>query len=228
MEVIIVDEPVQVLADRTITRQILISLISYFLNFPCESKIELQTKLDHDQVKVQIWSQLAEAWTWEDENDHGDLLEPSHFWSQHIGAHVEEEHPTQGEKGRIELTFSLPLAKKSIIMVVDDQIPTHQMFHRFLNRRPYLIIGVEEPEDVLEKARQLQPVLITLDVMMPKVDGWEILQALKTDRGTKGIPILVCSAWEEPELAKSLGASGFLKKPVRQRDLLAALDDLGL
>jgi CheY-like chemotaxis protein len=217
------EEPVQVMADRIITRQVLINLISYFLNFSCMEQIEIKISKIEKNAKVHICSTLKEAWTQEDESDHADLLDPAFYWSQRIGSVVEERHPRQGELGIIELEFSLPLVCERIILVVDDQQPTHQMFHRFLSRSPYQIVGVKDPEEVLEQARRLQPVLITLDVMMPKVDGWELLQALKTNVDTRDIPILVCSAWEEPELALSLGAFGFLKKPIRQRDLLDAL-----
>ena len=102
------------------------------------------------------------------------------------------------------------------------------MFQRFLSHLNYQIIGITDPEETIHLARQLKPTLITLDVMMPKLDGWELLQGLQTDPETKQIPILVCSAWEEPELAKSLGAAGFIKKPIRQRDLLSALNRLDL
>lgn len=221
-------ERLRVVADRIITRQILISLVSYFLNFPCEDEIHLTVKSNGKNADVSIESILTEAWTQEDENDHRDLLEPAQFWSQRIHAQLLARHPAWGETGRIELIFSLPLTSKRVILVVDDQEPSHKMFQRFLSRSPYQIIGVTDPVEVLPKARQLQPTLITLDVMMPKADGWEILQALKMDTVTRDIPILVCSAWEEPELAQSLGAAGFIKKPIRQRDLLEALERLNL
>jgi CheY-like chemotaxis protein len=63
---------------------------------------------------------------------------------------------------------------------------------------------------------------------MPTMDGWEILQALQADPETRHIPVIVCSVWDEPELAFSLGAADFLKKPITQRDLLDALVRLKL
>jgi len=221
-------EPVRVLVDRIIARQIFITLLSYFLNFTCAGNIRLQVRIKEKMAEISLGAVLAEAWTQEDESDHLDLLEPAFFWSQRMNTIVEEHHPKLGSDGWIELTFKLPLAVRRVIMVVDDQKPTHQMFQRFLSHSAFQIVGVLDPEEVLATARELEPALIILDVMMPRVDGWEILQALKTDTITRDIPVLVCSAWEEPELAKSLGASGFLKKPVRQRDLLAALECLGL
>ena len=64
--------------------------------------------------------------------------------------------------------------------------------------------------------------------MMPLVDGWEILQSLRSNAQTNQIPIIVCSAWEASDLARSLGAVNFLKKPITQHDLLEALEQTGL
>ena len=228
LEVEGVTEPILVMADRIIMRQILISLIGYFLGLPCQEAVHLQARAEEDQAEIRIRSGLTEIWTQDDENDRTDLSGAVRFWSQQLNAVVEESHPSPGKLGEVALTFRLPLAKQGVILVVDDQKPTHQMFRRFLSRTAYQIIGATNSAEALSMARQLQPALITLDVMIPKVDGWEILQALKTDTATREIPVLVCSAWAEPELAKSLGAAGFLKKPVMQRDLFAALGRLGL
>ncbi|RMF47298.1 MAG: response regulator, partial [Anaerolineae bacterium] len=92
----------------------------------------------------------------------------------------------------------------------------------------FTVIGVDNPHQVLSLARQYRPVLITLDVMMPGLDGWELLQSLRMDEETRQIPVLVCSAWNEPELAKSLGAVAFLKKPITRQDLLSALEQIGV
>jgi len=222
------DTPIRVMADRVVTRQILISLVSYFLNFSCESEIHVRSDISGQNGNVIIQSELAEPWSKEAQTDHAELLESAHYWSQQMSAIIGKGHPPEGEPGTLELTFSLPIAKQPIVLVVDDQKPTQQMFRRFLSHTAYQVVGITDPSEALSLARQLKPALITLDVMMPKVDGWEILQALKTDLDTKDIPILVCSAWEEPELANSLGAVGFLKKPVRQQDLLSILTHLNL
>lgn len=221
-------EPLLVMADRIIMRQILISLVGYFLSLPCKEVIHLKVQAEDDRAEVRVRAELAEAWTLEDESERTDLSGAVRLWSQQLNAVVEESHPLPGKLGEVEVNLCLPLAERRAILVVDDQKPTHQMFRRFLSRTAYRIAGATDSSEALSMARQIQPVLITLDVMIPKVDGWEILQALKTDTETREIPVLICSAWAEPELAKSLGAAGFLKKPVTQRDLLAALGRLGL
>ena len=75
----------------------------------------------------------------------------------------------------------------------------------------------------IELAQQLQPNVIILDVMMPEMDGWQILQRLHATPATKAIPVVVCSVFYDPELAFTLGAVDALKKPVRKEDLIAAL-----
>jgi len=220
-------DPILVMADRIILRQILISLAGYLLNFPCDQEVHLQTSREKAACTL-FHAALTETWSQDEENDHTDLLESARYWSGQMNGEIVVVHPPDGGLGNIQLALKLPRAQQETILVVDDQKPTQQLFRRFLSRKAYQVIGATDPSEVVSLAKQLKPVLITLDVMMPKVDGWEILQALKTDPGTRDIPILVCSAWEEPELARSLGAAGFLKKPVRQRDLLGALDRLGL
>ena len=112
--------------------------------------------------------------------------------------------------------------------MVDDQPATLKMFQRYLSGTAWDLTGLSDPSQAVEAARKLQPALILLDVMMPRIDGWEVLQALQLDGQTKNIPIIICSAWGEPELAQSLGAVKFLKKPIIQKDLLEALSHLAI
>jgi CheY-like chemotaxis protein len=60
-------------------------------------------------------------------------------------------------------------------------------------------------------------------VMMPGMDGWEVLQRLRNHPDTQHIPVIICSVFNDPELAYALGASSFLSKPVRREDIIKAL-----
>jgi CheY-like chemotaxis protein len=115
--------------------------------------------------------------------------------------------------------------EKKLILVVDDQEPALKMYERYLSKTNYKIYGLSKATKVLYKAIELKPALILLDIMMPKLDGWEILQSLRLNEKTKHIPIIICSAWGEPELAKSLGANYFLRKPIVQKELLDILEN---
>jgi CheY-like chemotaxis protein len=78
-------------------------------------------------------------------------------------------------------------------------------------------------EEGLRLARETRASAVTLDVMMPDQDGWEILQNLKNQTDTSALPVIVCSVLKERDLAFSLGANQFLEKPVTQHMLLRAL-----
>ena len=103
-----------------------------------------------------------------------------------------------------------------------------QLYDRYLSRSGIRLIGLRTAGDAVAAARRIQPQAVILDVVMPDMDGWEVLQLLKADAATRDIPVIMCSVWEEPELAMSLGAADFLKKPMTQKNLLAALTRLRL
>jgi CheY-like chemotaxis protein len=78
----------------------------------------------------------------------------------------------------------------------------------------------------VERARQLKPFAITLDIMMPGVDGWQVLDNLKGDPDTRNIPVIICSIIEDLEKGFNLGATDYLLKPILEDDLVNALDRL--
>jgi CheY-like chemotaxis protein len=138
-----------------------------------------------------------------------------------------------GQWGGIEPTntgfrcrFGLPAHDKRVLLVIDDNEGIIRVFRGYLDGYEYQVVGATSGEDALQRARELRPAAITLDIMMPSQDGWEILQMLKDDPVTQGIPVIVCSVLEDPQLARSLGAAAYLRKPVAQADLLVELGRL--
>lgn len=100
-----------------------------------------------------------------------------------------------GQWGGIEPTdegfrcrFGLPAHDKRVILVIDDNEGIIRVFRGYLDGYEYQVIGATSGEDALQRARELRPTAITLDIMMPSQDGWEILQTLKDDPGTQAIP----------------------------------------
>src|SRR4029453_1957716 len=79
-----------------------------------------------------------------------------------------------------------------------------------------------------DKARQLHPALITLDLLLPKVDGWDLLIRLKGEPATRDIPVVIVSIVEEQGKGFALGAADYLIKPVSREEMLQALQRLGL
>jgi CheY-like chemotaxis protein len=216
-------------SDRIILRQILIGLMNQF--FQLLQEYETPNRLltfsffrDEEKTTLNIDAPIyIEAGILS--NFHTPELKKNlNFWSQEINIQINEKHSKEQNKSGLILEFPHP--QKKLILVVDDQEPALRMYERYLSRTKLKIVGLTKPSKVVSRAKELKPALIVLDIMMPKVDGWEVLQSLKLDEGTRNIPVIVCSAWGEPELATSLGAVGFLKKPVIQRDLLAIIQKL--
>ena len=99
----------------------------------------------------------------------------------------------------------------------------HDLLRRFLVKDGYHVVSAMSGEQGLKIARKIKPDVITLDVMMPKMDGWAVLKALKKDADTRHIPIIMLTMLDEKNLSYSLGATKFLNKPVERNDLLSTI-----
>lgn len=119
---------------------------------------------------------------------------------------------------------TLPLAGQTTVLVVDDNADSLRLFERYLVNSPYRFAGARDPEQALTLAAQLRPQVIVLDVMLPGVDGWEILGRLREHPETCHIPVIICTILPQEELAATLGAAGFIRKPVTRDRLLLELD----
>lgn len=220
-------EPLHVLADRVVLRQVLISLLNYALERRASREITLGVEAQSAQVTLWIEFQTAPGSPMTSRLEDKKAFEAVQYWTRRLNATLSVT-PTNMSVGLTRLWLTLPRAAQLVVMVVDDQAAAIQMFRRYLSQSGVHVVGVQNPEQTLALASQLQPCVITLDVMMPTMDGWELLQALQAHPDTRHIPVIVCSVWDEPELAFSLGAAEFLKKPVTQKALLDALTRLGV
>jgi DNA-binding response OmpR family regulator len=112
------------------------------------------------------------------------------------------------------------------VLIVEDDYHFSNLLALYLRREGYNPIQHYNGVGVLERARELKPAIITLDLMLPTQGGWDILRAIKSDPQTKDIPVLVISVLENSKLALSLGATDYLVKPIHLTDLRALLDRL--
>ena len=109
------------------------------------------------------------------------------------------------------------------ILVVDDDAGARELLFRLLSKEGFSVTCCSHAEDAVDRARELKPDTILLDVMMPGMDGWAVLQALRRDPDTADIPIIMQTLLDAEHVALSLGADGYLRKPLRKAGLLAAL-----
>jgi CheY-like chemotaxis protein len=120
-------------------------------------------------------------------------------------------------------TVAMPAAALKTILVVDDNNDILELMQRYLSANHYNVVSARSGREALQLAQQIRPYAISLDLMMPEQDGWDLLQILKNQADTRHIPVLVCSVLRQKELALSLGASAFLEKPITEQNLLAVM-----
>ncbi len=112
------------------------------------------------------------------------------------------------------------------VLVVDDNSDAREILSRSLEKAGYRVMVAVGGEEGLEKAREFKPDLITLDVLMPRMDGWKVLTELKQDPELSQVPVLLISIRVDREMALTLGAAGFLTKPVDREELLSVVHRL--
>jgi len=152
------------------------------------------------------------------------LLATARVLAKALGGELEEAP----SGGRSCLTLTLPLGTPATVLVIDDNQGLIELFERYLQDSDCRVLGASDAIEGLRLARECKPQAIVLDILMPGTDGWALLAEMKADPATAEIPVVVCSVFNDPELAKALGASAFIPKPVARAELTRALASLGL
>jgi CheY-like chemotaxis protein len=120
--------------------------------------------------------------------------------------------------------LALPTYQQVPVLIIDDNVDALELLQRYASDTRYHVIVARDPEQALRTAQRTLPEVIVLDVMMPQLDGWEALARLRQHPLTAHIPVIVCTILAQEELALSLGANAFIRKPVTRQDFLQALD----
>jgi adenylate cyclase len=113
-----------------------------------------------------------------------------------------------------------------IVLVVDDDPAARELLTANLKSTGYRLVQAANGEEALSLARMLRPDAITLDVIMPKPDGWEVLNALKADANLRDIPVIIVTVLSDRGIGLSLGAVDVLTKPVDRARLIALIHSL--
>jgi signal transduction histidine kinase/DNA-binding response OmpR family regulator len=128
-------------------------------------------------------------------------------------------------KGPVPAT-ALPLTKsgqKPLVLVVDDEAPARELLLSYLEPAGYATVTASSGPEALEKAKNLRPDAITLNMLMPSKNGWEVLFELKTAPETSHIPVVIVSVVDKRKMGFALGACEYLLKPVDRELLVRAL-----
>jgi adenylate cyclase len=118
-----------------------------------------------------------------------------------------------------------PADGRATVLVVDDDAAVRSLLAKTLEKEGYRVISAGNGVEALMLAREHRPQAITLDVLMPQMDGWAVLKALKADVDLCNIPVIVVTVLNERGMAIPLGAADFVTKPVDRQRLAAILRD---
>ena len=129
------------------------------------------------------------------------------------GAREQDAEPQQSE----------PLPAGPAVLVIDDDPNVRDLMTRLLQRDGYQVVTAADADTGIRRAREIHPVAITLDVIMPGKDGWTVLAELKADSELASIPVVMITILDDEQLGYALGANGFLTKPVDREQLRAVL-----
>ena len=119
--------------------------------------------------------------------------------------------------------LTIPVQREITVMGIDDNRDILRMLERYLSATRYRFTGCDDPQEALAQAERDAPDVIVMDIMLPGMDGWELVGRLRENPSTQDTPILICSILPQEELAAMLGAAGFIRKPVSRASLLREL-----
>ncbi len=124
------------------------------------------------------------------------------------------------------MSFDAIPSGSNLILAIDDDPRVINLYQRYLEPHGYSVYPLTDPSQAVKKASEIHPTAITLDIMMPQKDGWQVLQELKNNQTTRNIPIIICSILENQEKGFNMGAADYLIKPFLEEDILNVLGRL--
>ncbi len=242
-------------ADPIRVRQVLINLFSNAAKFTDEGDITVSARVQTGSTgKPEIWVGVTDTGPGIAEKDQSKLFQP---FSQvddlptrktggtGLGLSISQRliHMHGGQIGLQSevgqgstFYFTLPVyhevtsnnANGKLILAIDDDPQVIRLYERYLTAAGYQVIALSDPSQAVKRVAELKPFAVTLDIMMPGIDGWQVLGELKSNPETRDVPVMICSIIEEQERGFSLGAAEYLVKPIMEDDMVRALDRLNV
>ena len=212
------DEPVIVSVETAVSQQIFASLFSRVVGVAYKDSLSLRLNERQEQIVVTL------SYLPENESDPIIVDEVIEQITQKLGWTIRQE---QVINGRSAIVLNLT-GQGALILVVDDNEGLVELLDRYLTGHDCRVLTATNGPEGLKLAQDLIPDAIILDVMMPGASGWEILQTLRSQPKTATVPVIVCSVFNDPDLAYSLGATRFHPKPIRRDTILDTLHELNV
>ena len=213
-------KPLMVAIQPVVLRQILLNVLSAAISHARQGQIKIDIFGDTRGVEIHITCDRRQRNIEPDISSQQDNLTIAARMAQLSGGGLEY---IENEK-TLETRVRLPVFHQITVLVIDDNPDFHQLIQRETSGTQYKIIGERHPEKGLALAEEITPSIVLLDVMMPRMDGWEVLGRLRRHPRTEHIPVIICTVLAQEDLALSLGAADFIRKPIKWGQILAALD----
>lgn len=207
-------DPIFISTDPSVAQQILIAIFSFAIQEAAEQAV--QVTVQHRDKDILIHLHYIPR------NDRSTPIStPILNLIDRLGWQLDQQHRPNIHDLSLHITTDI-----HTLLLIDDNEGLTKLFARYLTGYACQVVSAHSGREGLHLARKLHPQVIVLDVMIPEMNGWELLQRLLVDPDTANIPIIVCSVFNDPNLAYSLGASDFISKPLEREQLLAALRKL--
>ena len=248
------EEPVSVVADHQKVKQMLINLVSNAIKFtPAGGRVDVSCRRRGQEVRIavrdtgvgiaredlpRVFEEFEQLEPPADQTAEGTglgLALTKRFAELHGGWVEVRSQLGRGSTFTLHLPVeaAAPAARPRVpvaagdgplILVVEDNPHAADLLTTYLTRGGYSVEVANQGSSALELARRLRPDAITLDLLLPEVDGWDVLAALKHDPETADIPVVVVTVVDSPARGRALGAVDYLVKPVDPRTLLDCLE----
>ncbi|NOZ26881.1 MAG: response regulator [Chloroflexi bacterium] len=220
IETSMVDELPKVGIASVALRQILINLFSVVIPRAEGGDVEFSVRPLHWDIEMRIRCPQYPSGPKPPQKDDATNLNTASHLAELCGCVLNLSADIRG----FDATLIAPALEQVPVLVIDDSADALQLFQRYTTATRYRLVGTRDPEQGISLATQISPQIIVLDVMMPHLDGWEVLGRLRQHPATSYIPIIVCTILAQRDLALLLGASDFVRKPVTRSAFLSALD----
>lgn len=212
-------QPVVISVDPAVARQVLINTLSAAIGQAQPGNMSLVLLTNPQQTSVSLAYAL--------QPQVADVTVLDRVVAQlanRLGWSIRQEDQPGGQRVvTIDMT-----ARGATVLIIEDNEGLVELLKDYLDGQNCQVVAATSGQEGLRLAEELLPSAVILDVMIPEMDGWELLQRLRHRPRTAQIPIIICSVLNNPELAYSLGASLFLPKPVSRNNILAALRQIGI
>lgn len=204
--------------DRVMLRQALLNVLTFAIASTTTPRVIVSGQSHQEEITLQVAFSIELVNNGEPNQEGKRLALAAQIMETFGGSLTEKVQP-----GVCTILLRWPSIHQKTLLMIDDNEGLVDLFRRYLANESWQIMWAKNGQDARQAIEHAPPVAILLDIMMPDEDGWEVLLALRQHPVTQHTPILICSVVNEPSLAESLGAAGYLPKPVSQEALLTAL-----